>query len=447
MKVEKETSNREIIQNSFLVCKNILYLTTSKIIIMCIIGVMTFFGASQLFNVLKYYTEDRSSVINAFTQGSDFNYQKSIPFKAELKTAVGNIIKYALVYQDVENFSASDSLQYHITDETMRANEQKKILINLAEYQVESGEYENDFIENGYIKFQTDSKGNKLAIVDREEIERRCDQGRDELIEGFKKASDSNYRDIKNYLDSLQGVYYAIDDHSSAIITNTGKTTSAQLQTFFSKTKDNLVIFNSRSPYYTTTTMLDYVDLVVGLLEDYEQNFDIYISFGEGLMFNEACKGIEQRCADMYDKVSACLVKAVIFTVIMVFLSVVLLLIAGKHEYKGATKYSITDKLPNDIHLLFHAITEISMVMLINNSIYIILNPHLGTTWLTVNPDYFIFRAELCFVIGVMVILAGLCLIKRHYKNKTLFTNTIVYRLLRVFLKRSSENDEQGRLM
>ena len=338
MKTEKEETRKEKSKNLLSVIRNVLYLNTTKLIILFIIGVMTFFGCSQLFNILEFYTQDRESVINAFIQGPDFEYKTSIPFRYEVKTAADNILKYALIYQDVENFSGSDSLQYHIDDETKRAEEQIKIIKYFASYQVETGEYEKEFLSNGYIKFKKDSKGENLAWIDEELIESICFNHRDELIEGYKKTADNNYREIKKYLDSMNGVFYAVDDHNGNIITNTGKTSSAQLQSFFSKTKDNLVVFNSKEPYYTTTTMLDFVDTVEELSEDYEQNFDIYISFNNGLIFNDNCKAIEQECAEMFDSVSDCLVKAFIFTAIVLVFSVLLLLIAGKREYKGAIK-------------------------------------------------------------------------------------------------------------
>ena len=446
MKAEKEETRIEKSKNLLSVIRNVLYLTSAKFVILFIIGVMAFLGCSQLFNILEFYTQDKGSVINAFVQGADFDYKTSIPFKYEVKAAADNILKYALIYQDIENFNSSDALQYHIDDETARTDEQIRILKYFASYQIETGEYEKEFLSNGYIKFKKGSKGKNLAWVDEELIERTCIKNRDELIDGYKKSADSNYREITKYLDSMNGVFYAVDDHNGNIITNTGKTSSAQLQSFFSKTKDNLVVFNSKEPYYTTTTMLDFIETVEKLSADYEQNFDIYISFNNGLVFNDNCKAIEQKCVEMFENVSGCLVKATIFTVITLAFSVLLLLIAGKREYKGTIKYSITDKLPNDIHIMFHAITEISMVMLINNSIYIILNPHLGTTWLTVSPTYFIVRAELCCVIVVMVILAALCVIKRHYKNKSLISNTIIYRLLRVFVKCPQSKDEHEQL-
>ena len=118
------------------------------------------------------------------------------------------------------------------------------------------------------------------------------------------------------------------------------------------------------------------------------------------------------------------------FAAIGLVLVFLLLHLSGRREYKGAPKYALADKLPNILHVSVHLLIAASMFYLVEDSVFLILNPHLNTSWLTIDPEYFKLRAEICSAIFVLFMLAAVCCIKRHYLHKTLLTNTLVYKLI-----------------
>ena len=102
---------------------------------------------------------------------------------------------------------------------------------------------------------------------------------------------------------------------------------------------------------------------------------------------------------------------------LMQFGSIFLLLLAGKRESGGKIKYAVTDRLPNELHLLFHLVLLLSLLSLVGNSVYTVLHPHVDFG-LTAATDYYVLRAELCTVSIYLTLTGMLCTFKRHYANR-----------------------------
>jgi len=143
----------------------------------------------------------------------------------------------------------------------------------------------------------------------------------------------------------------------------------------------------------------------------------------------------------VFQKVAAT-TRYVLFCLIgLALLTVALLLLAGKRESGGKTKFAVTDRLPNELHLLFHLVLLLSMLSLISNSIYIVLHPQLGIPGLTALPDFYVLRANVCAVLFYMTVVGMLCTIKRHYKNHSLLRNTLAYYVFQRFRKSDDPTD------
>ena len=439
--MKNETSAAATAKNEKLqVLRNIVYLLPFKVFLLLLISVLMFNISSLNMHLLQEYSVDRASVRNALIQRSNFDYRTSETFLDETKTLLDTILQYALVYQDLENFVSPDLLQTRIAQETERMEEQIAVVLYLAGLQAESGDLKDEYVNNGFFKTK-----NGKTVVDEQAVRAYYQKEYAGLIEGYKVASDDNYYKIKSYLDALREVKFAVVLHDSdAVISNTDLSSAREVQKDIAAQPMHLLLFNSREPYYTNTSMKDVAELAQQVVADYDGSFDLFVSFPKDLHFNEACDKMEETCLAMYQKVSASIRNTVLCLAAALALTVVLLLITGKREVGGKIKYAVTDRLPNELHFLFHLCILLSMISLIGSSIYSLLHPHLGVKWLTISPDFYAIRANLCTVVLYLSFLGILCSFKRHYRNHSLLKNTLIWYVIRLFRRDDNGSDSDA---
>ena len=419
---------------------NLPYLISTKTLLLVVISALTFAAGVQFFEGCRLFTDDRDGVRNALSQGADFDLKTSVPFSTELEKTIRNLLRYALQYQDVSGFPASAALESQIKQEEKNRDAQIAATLSICSWQVTSGEIDKENLENGFIV----KAANGGWRVDKDAITAHFTQVYDDLIEGEKRSMDREYRELMNALEALNGVYYAVVDHTAdRITTNTGCTKQSELRRFFSGTKNNLIVFDPNDPVFPADTMDEFVPLVQQAAEGYAQSIDFYLSLNGGLAFNPACEEMQARCDGLYARVHTLLMRFIVFLSLAFLLCVWMCIIAGRREYKGAIKYCATDRLPNEIHLLFHGIIALSMGVLFQNSVQIVLLTKPNDLWFPTFPDYYAWRGEICLVILVLFLLAAACTIKRQYKNKSLLSNTLLALLLRQIGKWKADSDTQ----
>ena len=417
------------------ILRNLPYLPATKVLLLLLIAALTLAAGGQFFEGCRLYTDDRDGVRNALTQGAQFNLKESVPFSTELKKTARNILLYALKYQDIDGFAASGSLGAQLQQEEKNRDSQIAATLSICEWQIRSGEITQENLDNGFIVRGADG----TFRTDKKAIAAHYTAVYDELMEGEKRVMDRDYREVMTALEDLRGVYYAVVDYTAdRLVTNTGCTRADELQRFFSGTQNNLIVLGAEDPVFPADTMDEFVPLVLEAAEGFSQNFDFYLSLNSSLAFNSACAEMESRCTELYRQVHALLLRFIFFLAAAFVLGVLLFLAAGRREYKGAIKYSATDHLPNEIHLLFHGIIVLSMCELFQNSVHVVLLTKADDLWFPTFPNYYAVRGSVCLVILVLTLLAAACTIKRQVKNKSLLTNTTLAMLLRRFRKKSS---------
>lgn len=419
----------------FLAFRNTLYLTSSKAFIAILIAALTFLCATQVLDIIRLYTKEDSYVVNSFKQGPNFNYETSEPFKQEVKLAFSNILSYSLKYQDADGFSNPDLINYYTETENKNRDAQIKTVLSILDYQVSKNSVDGEYLSNGFVK----KSESGTFFVNRKAVEDYYTKVYADLLES-EKRTDEDYRVVAEYLDGFDNVLFAVFDHEkNRLVSNAPVSTSEEAQKYFSSLENCLMVFNSKNPYYIPGSIQDLFPIVQELSVGFGENFDFLISFSGGMVFNENCKNIEKTYNEIYSVVAKKIALTVILSAIGILFAVLLLRISGRREHKGAAKYALTDRLPNEIHIAVHILIAFSMLFLSENSVYLILNPHLGTSWLTLEPSYLALRAEICSVIFVLFTLAAVCCIKRHLLHKTLFKNTIIFKIISSFKKKQED--------
>ena len=428
-KANKETRSGNFF-NSFV---NALYLTSSKAIIAFLIALATFIASSQVLGVLLLYTENQTYVVNAFKQGVRFNYRKSEPLKLEVKNTVEAILDYSLKYSSPEGFSNPDAIRFAISDAENDRDNQIKTVLEILLYETEHNNVEAQYTENGFV-----SKTDGGYRINEDVVKGFYKKKYDELIESQKRLDDG-YRAVTDKLSSLHSVSYAVFDRAkNELTTSENVSTFKEAQKLFSSKENCLMVFDSGNPYYVHSQLDDLSPLIEELAKNYEDEFDIFISFPSDMVFSPNCEKIESTYKEVYQNVALHLSIAGAVSAVGLALTILLLRLSGHRERGGAVKYALSDKLPNILHIALHLSISVSTALLVEDSVYLILNPHLNTDWLTISSEFFVLRAEVCSTLCVLFTLAAICCIKRHCLHKTLLKNTLIYKAV-MLIKRKKE--------
>ncbi len=252
--------------------------------------------------------------------------------------------------------------------------------------------------------------------------------------------ADDNYKLIREKLSQYKDFHYAVVNHSSGRIVSDiddlrYKDTGVDVRSFFKGSESNmLIIRDAHNPCFENGTMTDYTEYVREVAENYDDDFDLYIYFGEDFSFASKLQDYEKIHNNFLSRVRTVTVLSVIFIFIAAMFFVMLLIVSGKTEPGGKVYQGLSDRLPNDLKFLLYAIVLASMAALYENSIYMALRADSYDVWFSFSAEFYIFRSYIAILINVCILLSVGCTLKRQYRLGTLLTNTYIYQ---IFLKKS----------
>ena len=307
-------------------------------------------------------------------------------------------------------------------------------------FEYESSEYVRsevttaiDHILSFYFDYKDKNDEKSLSYFGRREIS----------TESLIHVIEDDYKQSLEYLDSLDDVSFAIVNHDnkrifSNIINIDGKSSGTQLRSFFGNNDSTvLIVRNAQNPYYEKGTMEEYVGYVSECAAAYTDNFDLYICFGDDLLFRFDESHYESLHFNMKKEITRIFVPMLIFINLTTASMFLMMLLAGRSEKGGKIIPAALDRIPNDLRITLHIIILISLMTVFDDYIYML---HLGFIsegdyFLGISPDFYKIIANICIVVLTYVLLAMLCTIKRQSKLRTLFSNTYVYKLFSSFLR------------
>ena len=246
---------------------------------------------------------------------------------------------------------------------------------------------------------------------------------------------DDNYRDIVDRLNAYDNFSFALVNHSTnLVISNIPKInyskSSVNIRSYFPETSESLLIVrDAHNPYYETGTMTDYNQYISKLAESYEDNFDLYMYFGEDFSFVSDTEIFEETHTTTLARVKRSTRLSFVYIAIAILLFAFLLAVTGRYEAGGEIHPGISDTLANDIKLLLFSMIIMSMVTLYKNSLYMAVRAKTLDLFLSYSSDFYILRAYISLLISSCIIMAACCTVKRQYQLGTLFTNTYIYKL------------------
>lgn len=418
---------------------NAFYTAQAKVIIIIMILICAWLMNSELTDIFYLYNEDRTAVKNVLIQNDDYDYKTSYFLEHEIETAISDVLEYALVYHRNDN---------NLSGEKISAD----AITYLAESFVRNKTVNKIFIDEGFI-ILTECQESEDAVkigkgyftqqVNYEKIN-SCDETVD-FDEFYKRATDEDYDRIVSHINRLNNFYFALVNHKTHMIVSNidslnGKSTDTAVRSYL-PSGNLLIVRNSRTPYSESGTMVEYVDFVKEKAKNYADNFDIYISFGENMEFAGDGEDFSLRHEEALLEIKESIKGILIFFAVIVFLFFILMKVSGKREVGGKTYSALTDRLPNDIYMLFCLVVFISMAALYENSLYMCVRVSvLEDYWLNLGPNHYLIRSNICMVIMVYTIVVFAGTIRRQIGCGTLFSNTYIYKLINNYKKSEPES-------
>ena len=251
----------------------------------------------------------------------------------------------------------------------------------------------------------------------------------------FIVNADDNYHNIISLLDSFDNFNYAVVNHTTNRIISdipeiNYKSSSADVRSHFPLACDTLLIIrDAHNPYYENGTITKYNQYISKLAESYEDNFDLYIDFGENFSFVPNAIEFEESHNETLSRLRVKTKLAAVYIAVSVALFLILIMVTGKQEVGGKIYPGLSDTLANDLKLILFAIVILAMAALYENSLHMALRAETLDLFFSYSSDFYIFRSYVSLMIESIVIIALCCTLKRQYKLGTLFTNTYIYQL------------------
>lgn len=261
------------------------------------------------------------------------------------------------------------------------------------------------------------------------------------------KNADDNYKIIKQKLSMYKDFHYAVVNYSSGRIVSDiealrYKDIGEDVRSFFKGSEENmLIIRDAHNPYFESGTMTDYTEYVKSVAKSYEDNFDLYIYFGEDFSFAAELQDYEKLHNSFLTRVRYVTVMSAVLIIASTLFFIVLLIVSGKTEPGGKVYQGLSDRLPNDLKLLLYVIVIASMTALYENSLYMALRTDTYDVWFSLSAEFYILRSYIAMLVNVCILLSIGCTLKRQYRLGTLLTNTYIYQ---IFLKKSDRKQNNS---
>lgn len=326
----------------------------------------------------RLYAEDRTSFINASRQLDHFNYESSYYFKNTVETTFENVTELAF-------------------------------------------EYENIF-------------DGKLTAK--------------ELINHFSSIGNSSFADIYKNLSAMPGLRFAVVNHSKGKIYSNikqinGKASGTDMKDYFrGDGKNQLIAHSCQNPYFATDSFITFAEHIRSVSKKYEDNFDVYITFGSEKSLKEEEKKCEELHLSMRSRIEKINNAIAVYSAAIIIVAIILLTVTGKQEPKGKTYPTVINRLPNDLIVIMYSIVLICEVSLYRtaSSMLVSHGNELDTFWFIHSIEFYEIRIRFCIVVFICASVNLLCILKRSQKMGQLLENTYLYS----FFKALKDNKKIG---
>lgn len=346
------------------------------------IFVLSLFFSQCSIDYFSLYSKDRDSFVNVITQGDSFNYESSHYFKRTVETTVEEIMELCFEYEEIFDGSKNEN----------------------------------------------------------------------SLLSHFGNIGDLHFAEIHNHLSSMEGFHFALVNHTKGKIYSdiqdlNGTYSIKSVKRFFSSQGPNqFTVHTCQNPYFATNNFISFAEFIRKTAAEYEDSFDLYITFGSEEYFNQTKNECEQLHKAMRQRMEKLNNTALIYVLAIALAAAAMLCVTGKQEPGGKTYPTVINKLPNDFIALLYGIVLVCQISLYRTTLSMLISHgnELDTFWFTHSSNFYVTRVRFCTVVFICAATNLLCILKREYKMGLLIKNTYIYSIVTMLKnkKKSDENDE-----
>ncbi len=271
-----------------------------------------------------------------------------------------------------------------------------------------------------------------------------------ELMNHFSNIGDSTFSEICKNLSSMEGLHFALVNHGKQKIysdipeINDAHSSADVKKHFAGQGKNQLIVHSCQNPYFATDSFISFAEFIREAAADYEDSFDIYITFGSEESFTETEKECEKLHTNMRNSIEKINNTALICAAAILLVALILLTVTGKQEPGGKTYPTVVNRLPNDLITLLYGIVLVCEVSLYGTTSSMLLSHgnELDAFWFTHSNAFYTTRIRFCIVVFICAAVNLLCILKRQYKMGMLVKNTYIYSFITTLktIKKSEKN-------
>lgn len=273
----------------------------------------------------------------------------------------------------------------------------------------------------------------------------------EELLDYYKGIGDTSFEKIHKILAEIEGLRFAVVNHDKKTVCSNiaeinGASINEKIRRYFGESGKTLLIARScRTPYFETNAFIDYAEYIRDCAEKYDDNFDLFISFGDDEAFYENAEKYSQIHFEMRGKIEKLNNSVAVFVVLTILVSLCILTVTGRYEPKGKIFPSKSNNLPNDLIVISYMFMLVCIVSLYRTSLHMLFSYQADqqTFWFTRSEAFYASRVEFCIVAFICLFVNMLCILKRSYQMGLLLKNTYLYKPVVKLKKRLMPNKIQ----
>lgn len=349
--------------------RSLFYTRVSKAIMAIVLFVLSCFIGEYYVKYFDLYNQDSESFNNAVRQIDSYDYETSFYFRKMVETTTENVITLTMNYPDV---------------------------------------------------FEKKLSG-------------------DELLQYYASIGDLTFPKIYESFASIEGLSFAVVNYEnkkiySSIPQLNGQSIEVNARKYFGKSGKMLLVARScQAPYFETDAFIDYAEHIRRCASKYDENFDLYISFGDDATFEENAEKYSALHFSMREKIEK--LNNIVLTLVAfaAFASFCIITVTGRQEPEGKIYLSPINKLPNDLVIVVYILVLVCIASLFRTSFFMIVThkAEYDVFWFTKSEAFYIERIKFCIVSFICFFVNLICILKRSYKTGTLIKNTYLYPVIK----------------
>lgn len=344
--------------------KKKLSLFALKVTVIILSCIFAWNVGARVVNIAQLYLDKPNYVMTLFGS-EELDCETNKVLKSEIEKTIDCVLSYSLDYQLNDNSKFNFAILHNISEEFNNAKKQIALTHEILQYQIENSKLDSDYVEKGFVILSENPSGKTLyngktydVRIDSEKIEQYYMLQYQELAENYKR-SNSEYKAISDFLNSLNGVSFAVVNQvSDEIVTNLENITQDNVAESF-KQSENTVIYGGNE----SGTMTSFNEYIGEKKDAYKDSFKVYISF-DSLIFNDVTNNMSEDLSKVRSEFLQQIVFAILCMALADTLMWIYVYVLSKNKFNVFSRPNVFDKIPSAVKLASYGVLIIAAIVI-----------------------------------------------------------------------------------